>query len=81
MIIFDTLNRFAPGLDENSVKDTTFITDSLMSLRNKGATIIALHQVGKEPTLLLTVLKLGGCLFLIYILYLTQDNFIFYQVQ
>jgi hypothetical protein len=47
VIIFDTLNRFAPGLDENSVKDTTFITDSLMSLRNKGATIIALHQVGK----------------------------------
>ena len=47
VLIFDTLNRFAPGLDENSVKDTTFITDSLMSLRNKGATIIALHQVGK----------------------------------
>ena len=47
VLIFDTLNRFAPGVDENSVKDTTFITDSLMSLRNKGATIIALHQVGK----------------------------------
>jgi len=49
VLIFDTLNRFAPGVDENSVKDTTFITDSLMSLRNHddGATIIALHQVGK----------------------------------
>ena len=49
VLIFDTLNRFASGLDENSVKDTTFVTDSLMALRNhaNGATIIALHQVGK----------------------------------
>ena len=49
VLIFDTLNRFTTGIDENSVKDTTFITDSLMALRNhaNGATIIALHQVGK----------------------------------
>lgn len=46
-LIFDTLNRFGPGLDENSVKDMTFITDKLIRLRNLGCTVIALHQVGK----------------------------------
>ena len=44
---FDTLNRFGPGLDENSVRDMTFITDCLIKLRNLGCTIVALHQVGK----------------------------------
>ena len=47
VLIFDTLNRFCPGADENSVKDMTFVTDCLMKLRNLGATVIALHQVGK----------------------------------
>lgn len=46
VIVFDTLNRFFQG-DENSVKDTSFVTNSLVSIRNAPATVISLHQVGK----------------------------------
>ena len=48
VIFFDTLNRFSSGgHDENSVQHMAVITERLIALRNLGATVIALHQVGK----------------------------------
>lgn len=49
ILIFDTLNRFGGGsLDENSVKDVTRLTEPLISLARKGATLLVIHQAGKE---------------------------------
>lgn len=49
--ILDTLNRAAPGIDENDSKDMGRIIDSARALQGLvGGLVILVHHTGKDPT-------------------------------
>ena len=49
-IVIDSLRRFMRDLDENSANDMSRLTGDLRQLTRWGATVIALHHAGKDPS-------------------------------
>lgn len=47
-VAFDTLNRCAPGAEENSAKDVSLINEKLAALRAFGTAAIVLHHTPKD---------------------------------
>lgn len=51
VLIIDTLNRAAPGLDENSSKDMSILLKGMKRLQEvTGGLVIAVHHTGKDTT-------------------------------
>jgi len=50
LILIDSLRRFMRDLDENSANDMSRLTGDLRQLTRWGATVIALHHAGKDPS-------------------------------
>lgn len=51
VLVLDTLNRAAPGLDENDSRDMGQVIDSMKSLqRELGGLVLAVHHSGKDAT-------------------------------
>lgn len=51
VVVVDTLNRAAPGLDENDSRDMGQVIDAMKSLqRELGGLVLAVHHSGKDAT-------------------------------
>lgn len=49
LVVFDTLHRCAPGVEENSAKEMGVVIDRVASLRDDtGCTVLLLHHTGHE---------------------------------
>lgn len=50
MLVLDTLNRSAPGLDENDSRDMGQVIDAMKALQAElGGLVLAVHHSGKDP--------------------------------
>lgn len=51
VVCFDTLNRAAPGMDENASQDMGHVIDALKELqRDLGGVVIVVHHTGKDAS-------------------------------